>query len=183
MNFSFIFATILSQLLIFYLSLQCLSTCSSSHHNVACPVSLVTTCLTFLYSSTSSYSKCLSRALIQSRSSSTSRFPSYMGISIFSLAPILVTALNRRSSTTSLTVTSSPFPTSFSLSASLISLVSTVRFYPISMASILARSSRISLSTARSGISLSLLLGSMAEKYFFFLCYRKKIIFSCSDTK
>jgi hypothetical protein len=45
------------------------------------------------------------------------------------------------------------------------------------MASSLARSSRISLSTAGLGIGLSLLLDGMAEKYSSFLFYRKKITF------
>jgi hypothetical protein len=83
MNLDFIFETILSLLLIFCLPLQHLSAYSSSYHSAACPLSLVTTCLTFLSSSTLLYSKCLSRALIQYRISLMSRLPSYMGISIF----------------------------------------------------------------------------------------------------
>jgi hypothetical protein len=41
MNFTFIFAIILSQLLIFCLPWQHLSACSSSHHKAACPFNLV----------------------------------------------------------------------------------------------------------------------------------------------
>ena len=51
MNFAFIFTIIRSQLLIFCLPLQCLSACSSSHHNGACPFNFVKACLTFLSSS------------------------------------------------------------------------------------------------------------------------------------
>jgi hypothetical protein len=100
-----------------------------------------------------------------------------MGISIFALAPILATALNRRSSAASLTVTSYPlFPISFSLSASLISPASTFHLCVVSMASSLARNSHISLSLDGSGIGigLSLLLGGMVVKSSPVLCYRSK---------
>jgi hypothetical protein len=100
-------------------------------------------------------------------------------MSIFSLAPILATTLNRRSSAASSTATSSPsFLASFSLSSSLISPASTVHLYVVSIASSLARNSRISLSTVGSGMGLSLLLDGMAVKFLFSLCCRKKRICS-----
>jgi hypothetical protein len=100
-------------------------------------------------------------------------------MSIFSLALILATTLNRRSSAASSTVTSSPsFSTSFSLSSSLISPASTVHLCVVSIASSLTRNSHISLSTVGSGIGLSLLLGDMAIKFLFSLCCRKQRICS-----
>jgi hypothetical protein len=99
-------------------------------------------------------------------------------MSIFSLAPILATTLNRHSSAASSTAASSPScPTSFSLLASLISPASTVRLYVVSMASSLARSSCISLSTAGLGIGLSLLLGGMVEKFLFSLLQKENKLF------
>jgi hypothetical protein len=78
-------------------------------------------------------------------------------MSIFVVVPILTKALNMHFFIASSTVTSS-FPASFSLLASLISPTSTVRLYVVSIASILACNSHMSLSTAGSGIFLSLLL-------------------------
>jgi hypothetical protein len=100
-------------------------------------------------------------------------------MSIFSLAPILATTLNRKSSAASSTATSSPlYPASFSLSSSLISLVLVVHLCVVSIASSLARNSRISLSTIGLGMGLSLLLSGMDVKFLFSLCFRKKI--NCS---
>jgi hypothetical protein len=103
---------------------------------------------------------------------------------IFSLAPMLATILNRHSSVASSTVASSPlFPASFSLSALMISPASTVRLYDVSISSILARNSRICLSTTGSGILLSLLLDEMAEIFSSFLFATKsKEFFLGSDT-
>jgi hypothetical protein len=81
----------------------------------------------------------------------------------------------------SLTATSS-FPASFSLSPLLISPASTVHLYVVSMASSLACSSRISLSIARSGIGLSLLLGGMVENVSLFSATKSKEPFLCSET-
>jgi hypothetical protein len=103
-----------------------------------------------------------------------------MRISIFSLGHILAIALNRRSPVASSVASSSPScPTSFSLSASLISPTLTIHLYVVSMASILARSSYISLSTVGSGIDMGLyiLLSKMAIKKFLFLCYKKQTNF------
>jgi hypothetical protein len=108
-------------------------------------------------------------------------FPSYTGISIFSLAPILATALIRRSFAASSAATSSPScPASSSLSDSLTSPTPAVRLYVVSMSTSLACISCISLSMDRfgtflplllsislssggSGVCLSLLLDGMAE--------------------
>jgi hypothetical protein len=108
-------------------------------------------------------------------------------MSIFSLAHILAIALNRHSSATSSTATSSPlFLASFSLSTLLISLVLTVRLYAVSMASSLAHNSCIYLSLAESGIfiGLSLLLGGMAIKFSSILSTieRKELVLSSNTT-
>jgi hypothetical protein len=76
-------------------------------------------------------------------------------MSNFSLEPILATTLNRCSFAASSATTYSSAPASFSLLASLISPVSGVLLYDVSIASNRAQSSLISLSTAGSGKVLS----------------------------
>jgi hypothetical protein len=112
-------------------------------------------------------------------------------MSIFSLAPILATTLNRRSSAAT---SSPPCPTSFSLLDSLISPAPIVHLYVISMASSLTHSSHISLaprgsgnclplllgislSSSGSGVCLSLLLGDMVVIFLFSLLQKKKKFF------
>jgi hypothetical protein len=83
-------------------------------------------------------------------------------MSIFSLAPILAIALNRHSSATSSATTSSVALDLFSFSALLISLVSGVGLYDISMASNRAQSSLIFLSMdGLSKVIFGCLLGSI----------------------
>jgi hypothetical protein len=141
MNLAFNLATILSQLFILCFPFLLLSAYSSSHHNVACPFSLVTTCFTFFSSSTSSYSKFLSMNLTQSNNYSMPRFPSYMGTSILALPPNLATSLNKSSSVASPLAASST--STSSLFASLTSPASRALLYDSSIVSNLARSSRI----------------------------------------
>jgi len=90
-------------------------------------------------------------------------------MSNFSLEPILATTLNNCSFAASSATNSSLAPVSFSLSASLISLVLGVHLCVVSMASNRARSSLISLSMIGSGKVISgRLLGGIVA-----ICPRK----------
>jgi hypothetical protein len=151
MNLSFNLDAILSPLFIFCFPLLLLSSYSSSHHSVACPMSLVTSCFTFLSSSTSSYSKCLSMDLIQSSSSPTSKLHAYIGISILALPPNIATAFSKYSWATSSHVASLTtfFPMASSLSTSLTSQVSGALLCASSIASYFAQKFFISLYTSQ----------------------------------
>jgi len=120
MYLPFNFATILSQLFIFVLTLLCLSACIPYHQSNACPFILVTTNFTFYSSDTFSYSKYFSKVLIQSINSSTFKLPSYSFISILGLEITPMIALINFSSTPS-SSGSAPSSTSAIYSSSLTS--------------------------------------------------------------